>query len=73
LLRFAAGADCAPLTDAAAAQGVPVRVVDIDDRGIASLFERALVLVRPDAHVCWRGNVLPDDCNRLVATVAGFA
>jgi len=33
-----------------------VRAVTIDDPAVASLYGAALVLVRPDAHVAWRGD-----------------
>lgn len=70
LLRFDPTIDVAPLTDAAGA--TPLKLVDISDPEIASIYERNLVLVRPDAHVCWRGDALPDDSGALMATVAGF-
>lgn len=71
LLRLGPAADAAPLTDAAAASGVPLKVVTIDDPEVARLYERPLVLVRPDGMVAWRGDVLPDDAAALVATVTG--
>jgi 2-polyprenyl-6-methoxyphenol hydroxylase-like FAD-dependent oxidoreductase len=56
LLRFAATAPFAGLADAAAASGVPFTDVPIDQPEIADLYERPLVLVRPDGHVAWRGD-----------------
>ena len=72
LLDFGGGSDVAPLQAACARQGVPLRVERIDDPAIARLYERALVLVRPDGHVAWRGDsfVEPD---RIVDTVRGAA
>jgi hypothetical protein len=72
LLRFDPAFDVAPLSDAAQRRNVALEVIDIPDPSIARLYERALVLVRPDAHVCWRGDALPEDCDGLMATVAGF-
>ena len=46
-------------------------VVDIRDEAIAALYERRLVLVRPDGHVAWRGDALPRDVAGLVAAVTG--
>ena len=28
--------------------------------------------IRPDQHVAWRGNRLPDDCDTLMARVTGW-
>jgi hypothetical protein len=70
LLRFAEG-ETAPLIEAAHARGVPLQVVDIRDARIAALYERRLVLVRPDGHVAWRGNALSAHALDLVDTVRG--
>jgi hypothetical protein len=36
-------------------------------------YERPLVLVRPDGHVAWRGDVAPADPAALVARIRGAA
>ena len=46
----------APLLRAAERRGVPLRAVAIDDAAVAAPYGAALVLVRPDAHVAWRGD-----------------
>jgi len=46
----------APLIRAAEQRGVPLRAIAIDDPAVAALYGAALVLVRPDAHVAWRGD-----------------
>ncbi|TRX74160.1 FAD-dependent oxidoreductase [Pseudomonas mangiferae] len=72
LLRFGAEApDGAPLQRAAEARGVPFRTVLIDNPEAAALYERALVLVRPDGQVAWRGDALPADVDGLIDTVRG--
>ncbi|RVT90978.1 FAD-dependent monooxygenase [Sphingomonas crocodyli] len=74
LLRFgpaAAGDDA--LIAAASAVGMPMTIADVDDAAAAKLYERRLVLVRPDGHVAWRGDALPDDAAALIDTVRGFA
>jgi 2-polyprenyl-6-methoxyphenol hydroxylase-like FAD-dependent oxidoreductase len=71
LLRLGFAGDVTPLTAAAADHGVPLRVVALDDPAIARLYERQLVLVRPDGMVAWRADTLPDDVAALVATVTG--
>jgi 2-polyprenyl-6-methoxyphenol hydroxylase-like FAD-dependent oxidoreductase len=73
LLRLAGGGDAGPLEAAAADRGVPLRVIAVDDPAVARLYERRLVLVRPDGMVAWRADSLPDDASLLVATVTGRA
>jgi hypothetical protein len=72
LLRFGANPPPArALQDAAAAVHMPLRIVDINDAEASRLYERRLVLVRPDGQVAWRGDALPDDVATLVDTVRG--
>jgi hypothetical protein len=37
------------------------------------LSERALVLVRPDGHVAWRGDALPSNAGQIVDQGTGWA
>jgi 2-polyprenyl-6-methoxyphenol hydroxylase-like FAD-dependent oxidoreductase len=72
LLRFAPQVGSAgALGEAAAARGVPFRIFDIADPAIAALYERPLVLVRPDGHVAWRGDAVPPDAFALIDRVRG--
>jgi 2-polyprenyl-6-methoxyphenol hydroxylase-like FAD-dependent oxidoreductase len=64
------GGDPRPIEAAMEARGVPVRVERIDQPEIAALYERKLVLVRPDGHVAWRGD-LAEDARLVAATVSG--
>jgi hypothetical protein len=48
---------------------VPLAVLDIADAG--ELYDHNLVLSRPDQHVAWRGNALPDDPLALIDRVRG--
>jgi 2-polyprenyl-6-methoxyphenol hydroxylase-like FAD-dependent oxidoreductase len=59
------------LIDAAVQRRVPIRAVDLFDRKIAGLYEKRLVLVRPDGHVAWRGDVMPEDALALIDRVRG--
>ena len=70
LLRFDE-APTAALEQAAKSRGVPLEVVDLNEPEAAALYERRLVLVRPDGHVAWRGDALPADCGALVDRVRG--
>ncbi|MEU3459129.1 FAD-dependent monooxygenase [Streptomyces sp. NPDC006733] len=60
-----------PLLAAAQAHGMPLQILDVEDRPARDLYERDLVLIRPDQHVAWRGNQLPTDPGDLVARVTG--
>jgi hypothetical protein len=71
LVRFDAGVDRGPLEAAATARGVPLDCVDIDSPQVAALHGCGLVLVRPDGHVAWRGDVAPDDSLAVIDRVRG--
>ena len=59
------------LVAAARRRGVPLAVHPIDDPAVARLYGAALVLVRPDGHVAWRGDAEPEDGLALIDTVRG--
>jgi len=72
LLRLGADApDPGALVQAAAAAGMPLDVVSIDEPGVIAAYERKLVLVRPDGHSAWRGDTLPADARAIIDTVRG--
>ena len=71
LLRFAHGHDCAPLAEAARIRGVPLSIADIDDALAARRYGKALVLVRPDGIIAWRGDTPPADPLALLDIVRG--
>jgi hypothetical protein len=60
------------LRRAAAAAGVPLRVVGVDHDDAAGFYGAPLLLVRPDQYVAWRG-ARADDPARILATVTGSA
>ncbi len=72
LLGFIANADEAqPLIAAAKERKVPLTFVAIDDPKIASLYQRKFVLVRPDGHVAWRDDRMPEDALCIIDVVRG--
>ncbi len=74
LLGFGATAgDAAPLVDAARQRRVPLDFVAIAEPQIAALYERKFVLVRPDGHVAWRDDRMPEEPLRLIDVVRGAA
>ncbi|WP_051243811.1 FAD-dependent oxidoreductase [Azohydromonas australica] len=70
LLAFGAGADTRALERSFAGRGVPLAIERIEDARIAALYERALVLVRPDGHVAWRGDAV-GEAESIVDVVRG--
>ena len=65
-------ADTRPLEKAAAGRRVPLTTVEIALPEAWDLYRKGLALVRPDQHVAWRGDALPDDCDALIAKVTGW-
>jgi hypothetical protein len=63
--------DTGGFEEAAAAVGLPLRIESIDEPDVATMYERKLVLVRPDGHVAWRGDTTPADAARIVDVVRG--
>jgi 2-polyprenyl-6-methoxyphenol hydroxylase-like FAD-dependent oxidoreductase len=56
---------------AAETRRVPLEILQVDEPWIRDLYERAFILVRPDQHVAWRGNSLPQDPLAVVDRVRG--
>lgn len=74
LLRLGAAPPAAnALIAAARDRGVPFDVVDLSDPALVALYERRLVLVRPDGHVAWRDDGPPTDALELIDRVRGAA
>jgi 2-polyprenyl-6-methoxyphenol hydroxylase-like FAD-dependent oxidoreductase len=62
LLSFGAPDDGARgLESAAQARGIPFTVVEVDVPEARELYERRYALIRPDQHIAWRGDAVPDD------------
>ncbi len=71
LLRFPGAPASAAIEGAARDRGVPLRTVALDEPKAAALYERRLVLVRPDGHVAWRADEPPADAEALIDRVRG--
>ena len=72
LLCFAAD-EPTGLCEAASSLGVPLQVRQVENAEAERLYEKSLVLVRPDGHVAWRGDTLPADPVGLIDRVRGAA
>ncbi|MCP5380062.1 MAG: FAD-dependent monooxygenase [Novosphingobium sp.] len=63
--------DTTAIEEAAGALAMPLEVLRLDRPDLRSIYERNLILVRPDQHVAWRGDSPPDDCRKLLSLVCG--
>ena len=66
-------ADPTELVTAARRRGVPLALLRLTDPAAAELYERPLVLVRPDGHVGWRGRRAPADALAVIDRLRGAA
>jgi 2-polyprenyl-6-methoxyphenol hydroxylase-like FAD-dependent oxidoreductase len=73
LIDTTGGHDAGPLLAAFEALSAPLDMLVVADPRLRAVFERDLVLVRPDMHVAWRGNGLPHAVNELAAKVIGHS
>ena len=72
LLRLGADApDGATFEAAAAERRVPLETVAVAKPKAIELYERRLVLVRPDGHVAWRADEVPPNANAVIDKVRG--
>ena len=73
LLRFDPSIAVEPLIDAAARRGVPMQVLDVPFERPPAPYRHALHLCRPDGHVAWRGDRMPERPEVLIEVVTGRA
>jgi hypothetical protein len=71
LLCLDPAADATPLLEAAARRSVPLVMLDVRSPEAAGIYRHAFVLSRPDQHVAWRGDRIPEDVVALVDRVRG--
>ncbi|WP_018697817.1 FAD-dependent monooxygenase [Amorphus coralli] len=71
LILGGADADARSLASAFADLGTPFEAVTLPDRAPRAIYGRDLLLLRPDMHIVWRGNTLPDAPQNLARRVTG--
>ena len=71
LLRFDRAVDVSALIESAERARMPLQILDLDGEDVPEAYRHGLVLARPDRHVAWRGDRLPDDVDRLVLKLCG--
>jgi 2-polyprenyl-6-methoxyphenol hydroxylase-like FAD-dependent oxidoreductase len=72
LLNFS-GTNTTAITNSAKRVGAPLEVVTIDEPKVREIYERDLVLVRPDGHVAWRGDSNPTNVDEIIDKIRGAA
>ena len=65
--------DTNPITQAANNVCLPLEVVKMCDETVREVYERDLILVRPDGHVAWRSDELPENVQEIIDKVRGAA
>jgi len=72
LLRLGGNTDDdAPLAKAFADIGAPFSTLDVNEDHAREVYERDLILLRPDLHVVWRSDAMDDDVAHLAAVATG--
>jgi 2-polyprenyl-6-methoxyphenol hydroxylase-like FAD-dependent oxidoreductase len=66
-------ADLSGLERAIRARGAPVTLLDVPDRIARDIYGHDLILLRPDLHVVWRGNAVPEDAAEVAAIATGHS
>ena len=72
MLNFS-GTNTSSLTTMAKQVGLPLEVVNMNEPKVREIYERDFVLVRPDGHVAWRGNLVPDNSSAILNKVRAAA
>lgn len=57
--------------EAASAAGVPLKVIQPQERILKDLYQASYTLIRPDQHVAWRGNAWPAEPEFVFARICG--
>lgn len=72
LLRLDPGIAVDGMLAAARTRAMPLQVLDLDPQDAPPAYANALVLVRPDRHIAWRGDEQPADPAALIDRVSGW-
>jgi hypothetical protein len=59
------------LEQAIAGFKAPLTVLEVPDRVARDIYGFDLILLRPDMHIVWRGQQLPEDVAQIAAVATG--
>jgi len=65
--------DTTNLERALRATGAPLDVFEVEDEPAREIYGFDLLLVRPDLHIVWRGNQIPENAGALAVIATGRA
>jgi hypothetical protein len=65
LLDLTGHSEIGPLEEAFSKLGAPLRIVRLDEPEIRTVYGFNVLLLRPDLHIAWRGDVSPPDPTEL--------
>ncbi|MGE4429716.1 MAG: FAD-dependent monooxygenase [Sphingobium sp.] len=65
------GSDLGAFAQAAQAQNIPLETLILDRPDLLSVYEKPILLVRPDQHIAWRGEALPEEVAPILAKAVG--
>ena len=63
--------EMAAIQEVARGLGIPLNVIAPKDCRLARRYMAHLAIIRPDQHVAWRGNQLPEDLSGLLRQITG--
>lgn len=73
LVTAGEASDAHAFVAAAAERGVPLTVLAPGNARLPGRYAARFALIRPDQHVAWRGDTVPDDVSGLLGQVTGHA
>jgi 2-polyprenyl-6-methoxyphenol hydroxylase-like FAD-dependent oxidoreductase len=59
------------ITEAAARVDLPLTTIQLDEPSVRRIYQRNFVLVRPDGHVAWRDDAVPENAAAIIDQVRG--
>jgi hypothetical protein len=71
LLNLSGSDSTSTLTEAASRFHLPLITIKIDEPKVRDIYQYNLVLVRPDGHVAWRGDTVPENAAAIIDQVRG--